>query len=181
MGIRVHKAVGYGLRGFEPSEEILERIQNDDTMMRRFAVWCEEHMNEILALPVKNPKSAPFMFRTFVKSYQLVGEEADRTLATYVRECVCFDNEFGLKDAILFVPPELVGLWKHYDDFIDWAEESSRWLGSDGHVDRFEQLKIGLYPNDLGAIPLSVGAVLLYYGLGDLWPKLHEALYVYWS
>lgn len=181
MGIRVHKVVGYGLRGFEPSPEVADRLREDETTIKEFITWCEEHREEILALPTRSRSAHERRATLSLFPIALLSlKEKDGTAATMLHDCLAWDDEFGVKDALVILPPEYAKAWSNYNNFVDWAEESSRSVGGEP-ADRFEHLKIGLYPNSLGDIPLSVGAVLLFHGLGDLWPKLHESLYVWWS
>jgi len=176
MGIRVHKVVGYGCCGFRPDEETKARLRELDPTTDEFVAWCEAHEREILALPHAG-RGAAFMLPVALAGLR----ERDGGSAASLRRCVAWDDEFGLKDAIVVVPPESAEQWRRYDDFIDWAEESSSARRGRAPASRFEPLRVGLYPNSRGEVPLSVGAVLLYYGLGGLWSGLEECLYVWWS
>ena len=178
MGIRIHKAIGYGCRGFTPSPEIAARLREDEAPISALATWAEAHMTEILALPVEENNKGLSEHRMLQLSLSMWKEEVEDR---YIHECFAWDPEFGVKDAILFIPPEWVQSWRRYDDTIDYHEETDRWA-PEGQADYFRRLKVGLYPNRLGQVPLSVGVVMLYCGISpEIWPKLHEAIYVWWS
>lgn len=181
MGIRVHKTVGYGCRGFTPSKEVAQHLILDESSIRDLAKWAKKHKDEILALPVKRSVSRGLSEAKMLDVSISIWEKAKDypTAVRYIYECRAWDDEFGIKDAILFMPPESAQSWKRYDDFIDYHEETGG--KAKQQFAYFKRLKCGLYPYRRGEVPLSIGAVLLYSGLGDLWPKLRESLYVWWG
>lgn len=181
MGIRVHKAVGYGCRGFLPSEDVASRLRESQDLVLVLLGPLGDVPNVRLILPVAKSVSKGFAEAKMLDMSISMWEKPKNfpTVARSIYDCRIWDDEFGVKDAILFLPPESALNWKRYDDYIDYHEETGG--RAKKQVDYFKRLKCGLYPYRRGEVPLAVGAVLLYSGLGDLWPRLQESLYVYWS
>ena len=165
MGIRVSKAVGYGVRGFKPTPEQRDRMENATlTSLKEFASANER---EIVALDQSRRGDRTFSIDLILGGGFKLHERM-----------VHFDDEFGIRDALLLAPPEGID-WCRYDNTIDWLEETER--TKDGTANRWKWLRHGIYPNNRGQPSITVAALCLYLGIPDEYPKLREALYVYWS
>lgn len=173
MGIRVHKAIGYGIRKFKPTLAFKQRYEDFCEMSRAdFNEWVvanrpaiealiggePKHHFELDILLCDNPKSWAYMKGASNVNY------------------VLFQDEFGLKDALLIRPLTSSDDWYRYDDSIDYLEEQTK----DGPRVRWKFLKGSLYPNLKGEPPPSVAATCLYLGIPEVYAQLREALYVWW-
>lgn len=171
MGIRVHKSIGYGLRPFKAPEGFREKVNEACEMtLGDFAKWCKPRMDRILEF-APDDRGRRMMFQR-VDLLPLNKKHFKQGLS----ERIIYDDEFGFKDAIV-LQPIAHDSWSRYDATIDWVEEGQ----FHGAKKRFRFVKCGLYPHDLGKPPLSVAALMLWLGIEDQWPKLHEALYVHWA
>ena len=172
MGIRVHKAIGYGVRPFKAPKNLQDKVNEAcEVTLGEFAKWCKEREDRILEFAPKDDRGRRMMFQR-VDLRPLNKEHFKQSLVSRID----YQNEFGFKDAIL-IQPIAHDSWTRYDDTIDWVEETSFHQAKN----RFRFVNIGLYPHDLGKPPLVVAAILLWLGLEELWPKLHEALYIHWG
>ncbi len=172
MGVRVHKAIGFGVRPFQPPKNFYDKVNEaSDLTLEEFATWCRAHEEEILTFVPETDRGRRMMFMN-VDLTPITQKHFQEPLGS----CIDYEAEFGLKDAILLRPIANDG-WSRYDDMLDWAEETH----SHKTKNRFKFLDIGLYPHDKGKPPLTVAAILLWLGLEKLWPKLREALYVHWG
>jgi hypothetical protein len=182
MGIRVHKVIGYGLtdlkfkRGKHGSKTMVDPRINwgrlhdrmeemHDTGGGAFLSWAEENWKDLLKLeaeerhrPLADVESfssiCPFLMKDFFQRHK----------GWSVGDCVVHQDEFGLANVLLLIPPMQAyngdGGWKRYDDTIDWIEESflrrtrnrvvrlqcSGLYPYDGFVVRFRDPKPGIWP-----------------------------------
>lgn len=172
MGIRVHKAIGYGLRPFEAPKDFQDLISNAyDTTLGDFAEWCKENEDRILSFVPEEDRGRRMLFSK-VDVTPLNKGHFDEPLGSRI----IYEDEFGFQD-VLLLQPIAHDDWKRLDSTIDWVEESHFHKAEN----RFEFVDMGLYPHDRGKPPLSVAAMLLWLGLEKHWPDLKEALYVYWG
>jgi hypothetical protein len=150
MGIRVHKAIGYGVTnlkhrcnksGVRMSDprinwDLFSSCGEKDCTWEEFLQWCLEHISEIYAL-YKNDTSL---------SEELLPDEFHWLKRTHknIKLWSSFrhDSEFGLPGTLLIIPPEMKD-WFRYDDAIDWEEETRRHQ----QKSRVELLRpFGIYP-----------------------------------
>jgi hypothetical protein len=174
MGIRVRKSIGYGLRGFKPSKTFLRKQElSYETTLQDFAKWCVEHKEYIFALIPVDDRARRALFNVDIKTLT-EKKRAKDILGLY---CL-FDNETDDQDTLMLLPLNRLGeTWTRYDDSLDYHEE----VELHGGKDRFVSFAHGIFPYDKGEPPLTVAALALWLGIPEIWPKLHEALYVYWS
>jgi hypothetical protein len=173
MGIRVHKVIGYGVRGFVPPTGFLDRLNKLGEIKRStLNRWVKKNRETIESLTGPG--------HHFDLDIMLMSKRLSAHGAAIFPEnvgLVSYDDEFGLKDALLITPPTADPYWRRYDDIIDWLEETK----SSGPRTRWEWLKYGIYPHDKGKTPASVAAVCLFLGVPNIFAQLREALYVWWS
>lgn len=178
MGIRVHKAMGYAVM---PEKAALARKYGPKltygdigdalgtTTLFSFGGWCRQEKARVESLKPRDVVDVSIAsFRSAPR-----GELEEGFLGDHI----IYDDEYGIPDVLLFIPPGFADTFKRRDDVIDYTEEASEHKGKD----RVVWLNRGLYPFGIGKPPLSVGAMLLYLEAEELWPYLREALYVYWG
>jgi hypothetical protein len=177
MGVRVHKAIGYGTAEFEPPagfKEAEERLT--DMTSRDFAAWCAERRADVEALSDPAYKSAVPLFGWDLRTMadELAGESLWKSIAwgnpMY--------NDAKKQRRLLLTPPTAHD-WRRLDDAIDYVEECER-AGKRGPRDRLVPVSCGLYPYDLGRPPLTIAAMCLFLGIPDWLPRLRESVYVWW-
>ncbi len=174
MGIRVHKAIGFGVRGIKPTKSLRSKYdQMHEMTLGDFILWVEKYEDEVL----KFANGVEDKFRRSMLKIDVEGIKDDEKLDQILGRHILWDDEFGIKDAMLFIPIGYLNSWSRYDDSVDWCEETE----FHNQKKRYMKLKRELYPFSKGVPPLSVAAMALWLGIPDVWPKLHEALYVYWA
>lgn len=165
MGIRVHKAVGYGMRGFKAPEDFGDRIEAACLSRED---WADRVLTDPAVAAIHSERERS------TEAFLLRARSIDKGLY-HGAHVVVFDEEFGFDDAILICPPRLLPGAHRYDDLLDWLEERGecqpRWV----------DLALGIYPYDKGVIPPSVTAVLSVLGILNLRASFTESLYVKWS
>lgn len=175
MGIRVHKAIGYGVRKFKATPAFEQRLEDFCEMGRgTFNEWVKANRRPIEAL------MGPDHHTHFDLDILLMSENSkSRAYQKGVTNSnyVLFDAEFGYKDALLIRPLTSNPDWYRYDDSIDYCEEHTK----DGPRNRWEFLNQGLHPHLKGEAPASVAAVCLYLEIPEVFPRLREALYIWWG
>lgn len=171
MGIRVNKVVGWGTRGFvEPADFDERREQLWELSPQEFVAWMSRQEERIAEyFPSQGNNDVAYWLRYMRSAFR---RRDDGVKLTSPAQCVRFDPEFGLKDAIVAFPIHM-GKCHRRDDLIDWCEENGR--------SRWKALKKPIYPFEKGDIPVSVIGLYLFLGLEDLIPQLEEVLYVYWA
>jgi hypothetical protein len=125
MGIRIKKAIGYGLDVSDMNTDFISDFDNMESKE---------------------------VFQNFVNEVRLWGEETDdlstklhfhenmlETVQFYTN--VIWDDEFGFDDKVLLIPIGQENFWKRYDDIIDYTEHRGDDLES-----RWVPLKGGIYP-----------------------------------
>jgi hypothetical protein len=189
MGIRIHKVVGYGLTdlSFNEDKKRCSKEMTDpridwkrlhglgermcETSGRSFMNWATKHWEDLLRLeaeerrvPLEMVKEfssiCPFLLRDFFKRHR------EWTLGG----CVVHDNEYGLPNVMVFIPPMQAhtgdGGWKRWDDTIDYIEEAiihradnrvvelecSGIYPYDGSMVRFRDPKPGLWRSGIKAV-----------------------------
>jgi len=175
MGIRVHKAIGYGVRKFKTTLAFEQRREDFCEMSRgTFNEWVKANRPAIEALSGGDAKKH-FDLDVLLScenskswAYQKGANNSNYVL---------FEDEFGLKDALLIRPLTSHPDWYRHDDSIDYCEEHTK----DGPRNRWKFLNQGLYPYLKDGAPTSVAAVCLYLEIPEVFPRLREALYVWWG
>lgn len=131
MGIRVHKCLGYGFTDFKGNfdprlskqlNEILE--ENEDNTTQHFVDYIKR---DDIRLPLKQ------MVIDNIEKYEHHKESYDY---------VVHDDEFGIENIILFIPPGELKTWHRYDNCIDYHEETEL-HNQENHV---EIIPNGIYP-----------------------------------
>jgi hypothetical protein len=175
MGIRVHKAIGYGVRKFRPTLEFNQRREDFCDMSRGdFNKWVAANRQAIESLAGGDPK------RHFDLDVLLACEKSKSWAyqkGANNTNYVFLEEEFGYKDALLIRPLTSHPDWYRFDDSIDYLEEHTK----DGPRNRWKFLNQGLYPYLRDGAPTNVAAVCLFLGVPEVFPQLREALYVWWS
>lgn len=166
MGIRVHKIVGYGLTdlAFEKDEKRYSQEMTDprinwkrlrrtwermhDTRGRAFMAWATRNWEDLLRLEAEERRRplgdvrkfssiCPFLLKDFFKRHK------EWTLGG----CVVHDDEYGLPNVMVFIPPMQAhagdGGWKRWDDTIDYIEEA---MIHNAHNRAVELPCTGIYP-----------------------------------
>jgi hypothetical protein len=141
MSIRVHKAVGYGIRPFMAPEDFHTKIEEAyDLTLKDFTAWCHEKQECILNFVPDTDRIRRMMF-----------VECDlrplnrRHFKELLGSRILYDAEFGIKDALLLLPLTHDG-WRRYDSTIDWVEETQ----FHDQKPRFEKVSVELSPYTLG-------------------------------
>lgn len=130
MGIRIHKVLGYGLTDIKTKITKRRTFINDDRFNplgwflsdyeERDDIWSfdgfmyywKNHRQETKYLDYD------IVFNLF---YQEQIKEGKALPDIY--NCVVYDNEYGLKNLLLIIPPSSVNEWYRYDNIIDYHEE----------------------------------------------------------
>lgn len=189
MGIRVHKAVGWGLTGVKFTKRLkkqLELLGDSDLTPEQFCDWMKENETKIKKLCGKRYQVHDcFKFDVHMLQSQLeTYAENDPAswsrwlgMGNFVREHCMEDSP----DKLLFHadPP----FEYRHDDKIDWIEETEM-AGVDNYpTDRWVELKRheGIYPYDAGPLPTVVAAIMLYLGLQNRIEDLKPVLWVWWA
>jgi hypothetical protein len=172
MSMRVHKAIGYGMRGFKATSRFLEnREVLCEGGWQALHDWAMAHASAIQDLHRDVfPDGAIAYFDLGFPTHK-----PDEGLSRYVM----YDDEFGYKDALLLRPLICSGDWHRYDDSIDYLEE--RRGGVPKTQRRWKSLKTALYPYSFGHPPISITTLCMYLGIPEVLPHLQESLYVWWS
>ncbi len=170
MGNRIHKAIGYGALVKLPpffQQDFYEKASK--TSLAKFARFCTKNRAAIEAtVPV-----ADYRHKMFKSEIKIVATTAGGTLSDYIKN----DDEMGIEGALLLIPPSFEG-WSRYDDIIDYTEECAK---RHSPIPSFQTLYQGIYPHSLGKPPLTVAALCLWLKMPELFPRLQETLYTWWS
>lgn len=135
MGLRLHKALGYGLTGLSVDPESPcwsndPRINFSSpafTHAQKNSEAVEEYMN-YLRDKTKNAMdnfedtdgiSLMFTLRLLEQQVEEAGNNADK-ISLWGH--VVYEGEYGAPDTLLIIPPGLGQQWSHYDDSIDAVE-----------------------------------------------------------
>lgn len=201
MGIRVHKAVGYGLRNFTPPKGFARRLAKlHNIKPDAFYAYTKANKAEIVELAASVWKPYPLTFQTDtpreviektaknIALGNLISLSPDFGEKVPMYRSVIFNPEGGIKGAILLTPPSCPE-WHRYDDLIDWIEERQPTGGTSVVTNipeseprnRFEVINAALHPYNYRSPPSPVAALCHFLEVPDLMPQLTEALYVYWS
>lgn len=179
MGIRVHKAAGYGLSSFDATgfEEKFEAAYS--TTREEYLAWIKENRGAILNLAMTHVPKGKRKIRRTIQDVCLRFQEASLREAKTFRLGKSFVRSSMTTDPspMLFVPPDFVREWVNYDRMTDYLEECEFHEGAD----RLVPLQRGIYPYMRGEIPSTVAALLLWLGVPERWSELSEMLYIYWS
>ncbi len=152
MGLRIHKAMGFGLSNLQSKDYrfVDSRLAPDGFLMvgyedrEEFTLpgHVEWLRNKILGTPEdRNPDLAGQSLLDRCKFELLMLEQA--TVLPSVDECVVEAVEFGLPDTVLIVPPLYVKDWTRYSDDIDYYVECVR---DDAGPARIDRPKYGIFP-----------------------------------
>ncbi len=156
MGIRIHKVMGYGITNFKGEKDprftpkfFDNEWQEDDSTVEDLLKWALKNPKPILEAGGADFSMLKYMLEKGYKESDIVKSE----LLAYTPEvrkqslvsCVTYEEEFGLKNVVVFQPYNMAKNWKRYDDDIDYAEASRI------HVNNINKLKdcwSGLYPHN---------------------------------
>lgn len=172
---RVHKAVGYAVKGFIPTENFLTRYHDCEASFKDFVLWNCDDANKARVLDFA--KSDASWARSLLLELDTESLSKKKFVEDPLSRSVVYEDECGFDDLILFIPPINMGTWLRCDSTLDYAEETHFYECRN----RYQPLDRELYPYRKSAPPLHVAAQLVYFGLEELWPILHEALYVWWG
>lgn len=184
MGIRVHKAVGFGLNDFKAPEGFNDRYGDLGEMtVGEFVNWCIERQERIMRLSGNTDDghySTGSSFHWELERFK----DSDEALW----HPVVWDPEFGLKNVILFIPlPLCLGgdeKWFRYNDTLDWIEETARRHQTNWCLEVERKHLYPYYVNEspnFVLAPMSVAALMLFLGIQDRIKDLKGLLYVYWG
>lgn len=146
MGIRVHRAIGYGLTDLRTEEGKGWNIQDERINMASPAIrrecppigdfrrWLEEHLE---AGDISSELEL-FMLRD--------REESQGKKPLSLEGTVIHDGEYGLENVLLVVPPTYEDMWTRYDDPIDWIDETYIRQDVGSQANWVKELRHGIYP-----------------------------------
>lgn len=143
MSTRINKQIGYGLKNlctregtrhsWEPNDSRWDYTKfradwHDDVSkeqdLRQYLDWCRAHKDDL-----KRLGAAEYGRDVFTEYFLMERGLQDRIkrkdthwAAPY--SAVLWDYEAGLKDVMLFTPPEHYHDWRRHDNIIDYYEES---------------------------------------------------------
>lgn len=141
MGIRVHKVIGYGLTDLEATDRKITdtRIGSADLVRQAMETDTRTYLEWLEALDPAEDDISRSLDRWSLEDSLQKGENRD------LYDSVAYDPEFGAPNVIVFIPPSMRD-WRHYDDPIDWVEETYRTDGSAPQAARHRELPHGFYP-----------------------------------
>ena len=164
MSTRVNKQIGYGLKNLCTREGTSHSWEPDDPRwdyakfcadwrddvdkeqdLRQYLNWCKAHKDDILRLGAveygRDVSIEYFLMEEGLKDR--IKRKDTHWAAPY--SAVLWDYEAGLKEAMLFTPPEHYHDWRRHDDIMDYYEESD----IDGPVVRatFLDRTTGIWPH----------------------------------
>jgi hypothetical protein len=155
MGIRVHKAIGYGLLDLNPdgdprfdvtayykrsNSEAAEVFEQD---YKGFLAWLEVNGKRVEEVIVADRPYAKGHTRTDVFLVEEGIKDAIKRKDYWSPgSSVCYSDEGGLKNVLCIVPPEYFREWHRHDDTLDWTEESVM----HGQRSRVETVPMGIFP-----------------------------------
>lgn len=173
MGMRIHKALGYGLEGFQKPEGWDDLLETDS---RSFRDWCSNNFLDISMLAEKHLKTVQWTRHSF-ESY-LIAFRWDLIPSEFIKyhsvsELVA--TEPYNKNVLLLTPPGLPD-WKRRDSAIDFYEYH---LNGDPPLVR--KVNRELYPYDKGAPPIILAGVCMFLGIPEVYAKLEEMILHYWA
>ena len=132
MGSRIHKAIGYGISALkckennstDPRIDWVKFYSRKNMDMKAFALWMQDHKNEIMALYSREyqdmyPLHDDFDFRLEIQTLNALEEGK----APRLNECIIQGSEGRV---LMFVPPEYHHEWFRYDNAIDYVESDGR-------------------------------------------------------
>jgi hypothetical protein len=139
MGIRVHKALGYGLTDVAFDKENYEiidgrfnpnAIKRENIVADRFIAFLKTKLTEdiedfdtkILITTLENKMPLSLVWSSFV-----------------------MQTTFGGASIFLITPVEYIDEWHRYDEMIDWVEESQNYQ----QTNRYQLIDRPLYPYDV--------------------------------
>lgn len=162
MGIRVHKAIGYGiddLRTKPGKDEYHHAVADDprydgqagravgerayDMDASAFKKWCAANEARIQAL---SDAESPVPDRMAVKLVIMgLGDLIERKQHWNLGQSFVHQDEFGLPNVLLVIDPPSYHSWCRYDETLDWTEETDQ-HGSRNRVVRLR--RPGIHPYD---------------------------------
>lgn len=156
MGIRVHKAVGYGLdrlatengrttdHRFAPD---MHRNQGNSAYVMdasKFQAWCQQNEGSIQELIAA--ENAPIQDKlAFFLLLEGLGDMIQRKSSWLLSRSFIWDDEFGLPNVLFLVDPTGYDECFRYDTILDWTEETDQY-GSHNRVVRLK--RPGIHPYD---------------------------------
>ena len=174
MGIRIHKAVGWGLNNLQTKQtggkhpltvtadprfdaEAFRKVYVHVRGFAQFAAWTQEpsvkaRIYELLRreTPWADAKGDPpggYAFKQYTRN---AGRPQYKRWD--VGSCFIHGDEYHSAEALLVIPPEMLSTWFRHDNTIDWIEESEA-AGLQGPSNRTQMLTgCGIYPYSAGWI-----------------------------
>lgn len=142
MGIRVHKAIGYGLTdvAFKGSPhycsadprlnpEAFSKVAAGDLDASAYRDWL--------------------LTQTLPQAAMEVADVESHCLGSGLSQRIVYDAENGLGSVLLVIPVAMYEEWRRYDCPIDYADEMERWYGRNNEArDHVLPLRMGLFPWD---------------------------------
>lgn len=141
MGIRIHKALGWGLSDVQPGTDPrvnwgAEPFRYEGRAGAEYAAWVEE--NSCARQP-----DAPYWFTLDRALLSSRSPEAERFRAARVWESVTYSPEYGMPE-VLVIRPFTQREWSRFDDAIDFAAES---VDHPGAENRCQPVRGGIFPH----------------------------------
>lgn len=152
MGIRPCKVAGFGVTNIQISPEghILdtrvnwERLQSEDigeTSTEEFLTWVIEHQAEIEALAMATGDGVHTRSPRWDVE-RMLSRLKDIPSPT---QCIHYHHEGGgLRNVLIFTPPEMAYDWNRYNNTLDWIEELHRYGNKKSWVLHIKDS--GIYP-----------------------------------
>jgi hypothetical protein len=179
MGIRINKAIGYGVAMYVPTPAFIEKhSESYRTTLGDFVKWCGKHNDEIEALLQTVP-----MLRLGIEDDLMVLRNTTRAdMRARLKDNILYDDMAAENDReggpLLLIPPGYPD-WRRHDDPIDWVEATFR--GDEGSADVYAPVNCGLFPYMKGRPPCIIAALCLWFDVPEVWPHLSEAVFTHWS
>jgi len=126
MGIRIHKAIGYGLTNVIADKENWDLrtdprfnpegylFKEENFNLEGFSKYIDKRIEELV-----EGDERPF-------DLQLLKNQIEDGGVEELYRAVIYDMEFGSSNVILFIPPSSVKSWTRYDDMIDYYDPGNR-------------------------------------------------------
>lgn len=155
MGIRIHKAIGYGLtdvQGDKDTWPIADPRINDKSLafdyemdLKAYATWLEERYPELDQSKegwADEFRERPLMDQFWLRDRQRESPRDVRARTRDISDCVIYSPEYGLPNVLLIQPVAMYD-WSRYADAIDYPWE---WLSHPDSDDHVEHLPGPIYP-----------------------------------
>jgi len=125
MGIRIHKAIGYGLTDVIADEDSWSlkndpRFNPNGYMFEGENAFTRNGFTEYINSRIEELGNEDFdQFDLLLLKRQI------EPMMTELYHSVVYDMEFGNPEVILFIPPTSIKNWTRYDDMIDYYDPAN--------------------------------------------------------